>query len=92
LEISWSTDQCESFGVNTTVTGLECGSLDVPMDYHDSSAGNARLAVIKLAATANKLGTIFFNPGNSLRVRFVVVLRRSNFYRWTRRLRTLSPS
>lgn len=34
------------------------------MDYHDSSAGNARIAVIKLAATTNKLGTIFFNPGN----------------------------
>lgn len=34
------------------------------MDYHDSSAGNARLAVIKYAATASeKLGTIFFNPG-----------------------------
>ena len=34
------------------------------MDYHDNSAGNARLALIKLAATADKLGTIFFNPGN----------------------------
>ena len=34
------------------------------MDYHDSSAGNARLAVAKYAATASKkLGTIFFNPG-----------------------------
>lgn len=33
------------------------------MDYHDNSAGNARLAVIKLAATSDKLGTIFFNPG-----------------------------
>ena len=34
------------------------------MDYHDSSAGNARLAVIKLPATAKKMGTVFFNPGN----------------------------
>ena len=35
------------------------------MDYHDSSAGTARLAVIKYAATApKKLGTIFFNPGD----------------------------
>ena len=34
------------------------------MDYHDSSAGNARLAVAKYAGTASKkLGTIFFNPG-----------------------------
>ena len=41
------------------------------MDYHDSSAGNARLAVIKMAATVNKLGTIFFNPGSSLHPSFV---------------------
>ena len=69
LEISWGS--CESFGVNTTGTNLECAYLDVPMDYHDSSAGNARLAVIKMAATVNKLGTIFFNPGSSLHPSFV---------------------
>lgn len=35
------------------------------MDYHDSSAGTARLAVIKYAATIpEKNGTIFFNPGD----------------------------
>jgi hypothetical protein len=45
------------------------------MDYHDSSAGNARLAVIKLAATANKLGTVFFNPGSSLPPSFVAFHR-----------------
>ncbi|KAF9644796.1 hypothetical protein BDM02DRAFT_3263355 [Thelephora ganbajun] len=59
--ISWG--GCESFGVNSTDPNLQCGYLEVPMDYHDSSAGNARLAVIKYAATAKKLGTIFFNPG-----------------------------
>jgi len=37
------------------------------MDYHDNSAGNARLAVIKSPATAEKLGTVFFNPGHPLR-------------------------
>ena len=37
------------------------------MDYHDSSAGIARLAVTKYAATVpEKQGTIFFNPGDSL--------------------------
>ena len=37
------------------------------MDYHDSSAGNARLAVAKYLATApNKLGSVFFNPGNAI--------------------------
>lgn len=33
------------------------------MDHHNSSAVNARLAVMKYAATAKKSDTIFFNPG-----------------------------
>ena len=37
------------------------------MDYHDISAGNARLAVIKLPAAGKKMGTVFFNPGDLLR-------------------------
>ena len=42
------------------------------MDYHDNSAGTARLAVIKYAATVpNKAGTLFFNPGDPLRLPFV---------------------
>ena len=37
------------------------------MDYHDSSAGNARLAVVKYAATSpKKIGTVFFNPGDKI--------------------------
>ena len=42
------------------------------MDYHDSTAGTARLAVIKYAATAQKKqGTLFFNPGDPPRPPFV---------------------
>ena len=52
--------------MNVTDASLECGYLEVPMDYRDSSAGNARLVVIKLPAAGKKLGTIFFNPGNPL--------------------------
>ena len=33
------------------------------MDYHDQNAGKARLAVIKYAATTQKAGTLFINPG-----------------------------
>jgi len=43
------------------------------MDYHDSSAGTAHLAVVKVATTVSpKLGTIFFNPGDPLHLAFVV--------------------
>ena len=69
LEISWGS--CEMFGINSTISTLECGQLGVPMDYQDSSAGNATLAVIKLGAITKKLGTVFFNPGSSLRSSFV---------------------
>ena len=42
------------------------------MDYHDSSAGMARLAVIKYAATApKKQSTLFINPGITIRPPFV---------------------
>jgi len=42
------------------------------MDYHDRSAGKARLAVIKYPATASKKqGTLFVNPGNPIRPSFV---------------------
>ena len=60
LQISWGS--CESFGANSTDPNFQCGSFEVPMDYHDTSAGTARLAVIKYAATAPKKGTIFVNP------------------------------
>ncbi|KAI0743110.1 Alpha/Beta hydrolase protein [Daedaleopsis nitida] len=37
--------------------------VSVPLDYHDSSAGNGRIAVIKANATGERRGTFFFNPG-----------------------------
>ena len=70
LEFPWG--NCKSFGVNSTDPNLQCGYLEVPMDYHDGSAGNAHLAVIKYAATAKKLGSIFFNPGNCFPLQFMV--------------------
>ena len=43
---------------------LSCGYYEVPMDYFDSAAGKARLAVVKYQATVpNKNGTLFVNPG-----------------------------
>ncbi|KAH7335772.1 TAP-like protein-domain-containing protein [Rhizoctonia solani] len=48
---------------NTTIP-RECGRFQVPLDYADSTAGTATLAVARLNATATPhLGTIFLNPG-----------------------------
>lgn len=52
------------------------------MDYYDSSAGNARLAVIKYAATTKKLGTVFFNPGEPIVPSFVFSPLILNLSRW----------
>ncbi|KAI0709174.1 Alpha/Beta hydrolase protein [Earliella scabrosa] len=58
-DISWS--QCDPSIVNDTA--LQCGFLEVPLDYHDPNVGTARLAIVKANATGERLGTVFFNPG-----------------------------
>ncbi len=57
--ISWG--PCDPSVVNDT--SLSCGYFDVPLDYQDPSVGNARLAVVKINATGERRGTVFFNPG-----------------------------
>ncbi|KAI0369591.1 alpha/beta-hydrolase [Pilatotrama ljubarskyi] len=42
---------------------LSCGSFEIPLDYHDPSAGYGRLAVAKANATGERRGSFFFNPG-----------------------------
>ncbi|KAG8782147.1 hypothetical protein FRC12_021173 [Ceratobasidium sp. 428] len=42
----------------------QCGRFEIPLDYHNESAGKASLAVARHPATKGpKLGTIFLNPG-----------------------------
>lgn len=47
------------------IPGLYCTNVEVPMDYHNSSAGTANLAVIKYTAAApgKSKGSVFINPG-----------------------------
>ncbi|TBU61574.1 alpha/beta-hydrolase [Dichomitus squalens] len=42
---------------------LSCAYFDVPLDYHNTSAGNGQLLVVKAPATGERKGTIFLNPG-----------------------------
>lgn len=60
-DVSW--DSCSTFSMSSQDPNLKCGYYEVPMDYHDQNAGKARLAVIKYAATTQKAGTLFINPG-----------------------------
>ncbi|KAJ7753637.1 hypothetical protein DFH07DRAFT_744348 [Mycena maculata] len=44
--------------------GTECGSVIVPKDYFDPSAGTASIAIARFKATKfPKKGTVFMNPG-----------------------------
>ena len=82
VKISWGS--CLNFGINSTDPNFQCGYLDVLLDYHDSSAGNARLAVAKYAAAASKkLGAVFFNPGDPTCPSLVVFPLISGLCRWT---------
>ena len=61
-DLTWG--NCTDFGVVDPNPNLSCGYYEVPMDYFDSAAGKARLAVVKYQATVpNKKGTLFANPG-----------------------------
>ncbi|KAI0673272.1 TAP-like protein-domain-containing protein [Trametes maxima] len=42
---------------------LSCTFFEVPLDYHDPSAGHGRLALAKVNATGTRRGTVFLNPG-----------------------------
>lgn len=62
--------------------GYQCGYLDVPMDYANSSAGKASLALARYPYSVEpRLGTLFINPGTAIcllqlsvwRLRLVVV-------------------
>ena len=55
---------CDPLGIpNSTVS---CGFFEIPLDYHDPSVGNGRIAVVKANATGTRQGTFFYNPGTSL--------------------------
>jgi pimeloyl-ACP methyl ester carboxylesterase len=57
-KISWSPCYKE-FGP------FECGTVQVPLDYDDPGVAAVSIALVRLPATdpANKIGTLFFNPG-----------------------------
>ena len=42
---------------------LSCAYFKIPLDYHDSSVGKGRIAVVKANSTGTRQGTFFYNPG-----------------------------
>ncbi|KAI0325960.1 alpha/beta-hydrolase [Cubamyces sp. BRFM 1775] len=42
---------------------ISCSFFDIPLDYHNKSAGTGHIAVARLNATTERFGTLFLNPG-----------------------------
>ncbi|KAI9058621.1 hypothetical protein FKP32DRAFT_1680355 [Trametes sanguinea] len=59
LTPSW--DGCDTSIVQDP--SISCSFITVPLDYHDPRAGYGRIAVARINATSERLGTIFLNPG-----------------------------
>ena len=43
--------------------GAQCGKLTVPVDYANPTGASANLALIRFAATGQKIGSLVINPG-----------------------------
>lgn len=67
-ELDWGT--CDEFARSTQdeevfplLPEKECARLEVPMDYTDPNGDTASVAVIRIPARGESLGSLFFNPG-----------------------------
>jgi pimeloyl-ACP methyl ester carboxylesterase len=55
---------CAGFiGTDTVVPTAECGMVGVPVDYAKPDGPQAHLAVIRIPATGDRIGTLMINPG-----------------------------
>jgi pimeloyl-ACP methyl ester carboxylesterase len=62
-KISWS--PCYKEWGKELGLSFECGTVQVPLDYFNPGAAAVSIALVRVPATdqANKIGTLFFNPG-----------------------------
>ncbi|MCW2689883.1 MAG: tripeptidyl-peptidase, partial [Mycobacterium sp.] len=55
---------CQAFvGDTSTIPTGQCGTVSVPVDYLNPEGALAQLAVIRVPATGDRIGTLFVNPG-----------------------------
>jgi pimeloyl-ACP methyl ester carboxylesterase len=61
--IQWTDCETEPSDESRVPPGAECGMLSVPVDYAKPDGEVARIAVIRIPATGNKIGSLVVNPG-----------------------------
>lgn len=67
--------------------GFECGSIEAPLDYHNSTSGNVTLAVGRYLATSkDRLGSVYVNPGGTQNEHFGILLSHQTPLRIVQRL------
>ncbi|KBR69717.1 MULTISPECIES: alpha/beta hydrolase [Mycobacterium avium complex (MAC)] len=55
---------CSQFVTDTSdIPTAQCTTVSVPIDYNNPGAGQAKLAVIRVPATGQRLGSLLVNPG-----------------------------
>ncbi|GAA2552956.1 alpha/beta hydrolase [Mycolicibacterium diernhoferi] len=60
--VQWA--PCEAgAGESRMPMGAECGLLSVPVDYANPDGEVAQIAMIRIKATGEKIGSLFINPG-----------------------------
>ena len=55
-------EACESGEVPSEL-GVECATVQVPVDYDDLSAGDTFIELVRVPASGDAQGTLFMNPG-----------------------------
>ncbi len=59
---SWSS--CNQFLTDTSdLPTAQCTTVSVPVDYNNPGGGHAKLAVIRVPATGQRIGSLLVNPG-----------------------------
>jgi len=61
--IQWTHCKAASSDSNRLPSGAECGMLSVPVDYAKPDGDVAQIAMIRIKATGQKIGSLVINPG-----------------------------
>ena len=63
--VAWGPCQKAGGGGNALPipSGAQCGNIAVPVDYNQPGGAQATLALIRFAATGDKIGSLIVNPG-----------------------------
>lgn len=60
-KLTW--ESCSGYADDDIPQGAECAHVKVPVDYADPNGETAQIAISRIKATGQKVGSLLFNPG-----------------------------